>query len=69
MAVYLKQIRLSQNMTQNELAKKVNLNRATISMIEIGLRKGSVTTWDKIEAILNVPQQELRKMEKESGNE
>jgi DNA-binding XRE family transcriptional regulator len=63
-AIYLKKVRLDLDMTQEELAKKVNLNRATISMLESSRRKGSITTWDKLEAVLGVDQKALRKEEK-----
>jgi DNA-binding XRE family transcriptional regulator len=61
----LRTARLKKNMTQGELARLVGLKRATITNIENGVILGSVTTWDRLQAVLGIDQQVLRRLGKE----
>jgi transcriptional regulator with XRE-family HTH domain len=47
-------------MTQEELARQVNLTRSAIAYLETGSRKGKVETWDRIERALGIDQRVLR---------
>lgn len=44
----LKELRNSRNLSQSELAKKLNVSKSTISMLEVGSRKPS---WELMEVI------------------
>ena len=46
---WLKEQRTKYNLTQAELAEKINLSKATIENIEQGKRIGDENTWNKIE--------------------
>lgn len=46
---WLKEQRTKYNLTQADLAEKVNLSKATIENIEQGKRTGDENTWNKIE--------------------
>ncbi len=46
---WLKEQRIKYNLTQGELAEKINLSKATIENIEQGKRLGDETTWNRIE--------------------
>ncbi|WP_024787501.1 MULTISPECIES: helix-turn-helix domain-containing protein [unclassified Lebetimonas] len=49
----IKKLRKEKNLSQEELAKKANISRATLSKLENGnLTKISVATFDKILGIL-----------------
>jgi transcriptional regulator with XRE-family HTH domain len=61
----LRAARESKSMTQEDLARLTGLTPSMITLLERGRRLGSVTTWDRLEAILGVDQKILRKVEKE----
>jgi transcriptional regulator with XRE-family HTH domain len=67
MALYLRQARLSQNMTQTQLGKKIAVTGKSISALELGLRRGRVTTWDRLEEALGIPAKRLRTVIKETS--
>ena len=67
MAIRLRQERRDREITQLDLAKRVNLTRQAISQLESGRRKGSLDTWDRIEAALGIPQQTLRQPDPDGG--
>lgn len=46
---WLKEQRIKYNLTQADLAEKINLSKATIENIEQGKRMGDEATWNKIE--------------------
>ncbi|GHU49525.1 hypothetical protein FACS189459_1280 [Bacilli bacterium] len=48
----VKRIRINSNITQQQLSKKVGINRTTISLIEQGKANISITTAIKILSIL-----------------
>ncbi len=50
----LKELREKANMTQNDLAKKVNLSQQTIGHYEVGRAKPDIETLDKLAAIFDV---------------
>jgi HTH-type transcriptional regulator / antitoxin HipB len=49
-----KEAREKSGMTQDELAKKANINRVTLSKIESGLRNATISTLDKLATALNM---------------
>jgi putative transcriptional regulator len=53
MRVWLKDIRMSKELTQSNVAKKANIERAYYTMIESGTRKPSVTVAKSIARVLN----------------
>lgn len=54
--------------SQRHLASVVGVSRQTITNLENGSRLGSVTLWDRLEAIFGVPQQWLRRDETASSD-
>ena len=53
--------RQSQNISQQQLAEMVGLkSKASISMLERGLQKGSIELWESIAKALKTPLSELR---------
>jgi transcriptional regulator with XRE-family HTH domain len=56
---HVKQIRLSKNLSQEELALKAELDRTYISGIERGLRNVSLINIVKLANALEIPQTEL----------
>ena len=63
----LRAARENKTLTQDELGRLVGLNPSMIALLELGCRLGSVTTWDKLEAILGVDQKILRQIDKETS--
>jgi transcriptional regulator with XRE-family HTH domain len=63
MALGLRKVRLEKGWTGAELARRAGFTPMTIYNLEAGRRKGSLTTWDRLEKILSVPMQILRKRE------
>jgi DNA-binding XRE family transcriptional regulator len=62
----LKAVRVQQGLTQVKLGKLVGTSKQNIWNIENLVNGGSVRLWDRLEAALNIPQQELRKLESDS---
>lgn len=50
----LRQLRLEKELTQNQLAKEINVSPSTIRMIELGKRDGSNEVIEKIADFFNV---------------
>ncbi len=59
---YLKNYRVSKNMTQKQLAKKIGITQTSYSFIESGRRKPSYATIDKIASELEITSEDVRKM-------
>lgn len=57
----LKRIRLSKNLSQGEIARKLEVHRAYISGIETGKRNPTVATIEKLAEVLNISASELLK--------
>lgn len=55
----IKAIRTNNNMTQNELSKKCQIEKASMSKIESGQSNPTVRTLFKISRVLEVPIAEL----------
>ena len=49
-----RQLRLSSNLTQNEMAEKIGISRSTIGMYETGAREPDFETLEKIADYFNV---------------
>jgi DNA-binding XRE family transcriptional regulator len=63
--LYLRTARLDRKMTQQGLADHVGLKRSSLANLELGWKKGSLTTWDKLEKALGVDQKVLRRIDGE----
>ena len=55
----LKMARLAQQMTQEEVAAAIGLQRTTITNLEKGNINGSESTWKKLAALLGQPVEHL----------
>lgn len=51
----VKELRMSKGLTQEQLAKECDVQRTTITMIEIGENKPSVELAKKLGEIFNIP--------------
>jgi transcriptional regulator with XRE-family HTH domain len=54
---------LNQGLTQKKLASLIGLHPTMITLLETGRRLGSVRTWDRLEAALEVDQKILRSLD------
>ena len=63
MALKLKQIRKSRNLSQVKLGRMIGVSKQRIWNLENAYDRGSVPIWDSLEAALGVPQQTLRQPE------
>ena len=52
---YLKLLRKSHCLTQDELAKKLGISQTYYSQVENGQRRPSIALWHKIHGFFNVP--------------
>lgn len=66
MRTLLKNQRLKKQLTQKELARQLNISERHYQAIELGTRQGSIAVWDKLEDIFNIPQRQLRELNKSS---
>ena len=55
------ELRMSKNMTQNDLAEKLNVSRTTVTMWELGKSAPNIQTLKKIAEILNCTVDDLLK--------
>lgn len=63
LAIVLKQLRESKNMTLEELAKKSGVGRGTIGDIETGKNKSTVKTLGKLAAAMELTKEEKNKLD------
>ena len=66
MRALLKNQRLKKQLTQKELARQLNISTNHYQAIELGKQQGSIAVWDKLEDIFNIPQRQLRELNKYS---
>ena len=59
---YLKQYRIKNNITQKDMAKKLNTNQGYYSQIETGVRKPGFKFINKLALILNVEPSFIRSL-------
>lgn len=59
MRVNLKVLRVSKNMSQSEIAKKLGVTITYYAYIERGLRDGSHEFWNKLKETFNIPENEM----------
>ena len=56
----LKQERAQKKLTQEDVAKYLSITVRAYQRLESGETLGSITHWDKLEDLFNVPQRALR---------
>jgi DNA-binding XRE family transcriptional regulator len=56
----LRTMRLGMGLSQETLGRIVGVGKSMMSALETGKANGSVSLWDRLEAVSGVPQQELR---------
>jgi transcriptional regulator with XRE-family HTH domain len=61
----LRKRRQELNLTQTELGRLLGMTKTSVCDLEKGRTEGSVRTWDKLEAVLGMPQKELRRLNPE----
>lgn len=62
LGMYLKKYRLDNNLTQAEMAKRLNTSQTYYSMIETEFRKPGIQMVNRIAVALNVEPSVVRKM-------
>lgn len=55
----IKEYRKNKNMTQEELAKKLNVSSRAVSNYEIGIRTPDIYMWKRISEVLEIPSEEI----------
>ena len=68
MRTSLKQFRVGHHLTQDETANKCGVSRRTYGLIEAGKRGGSAKFWDNLQAAFDVPDGEMRALQKTDKN-
>ena len=64
MRTSLKQFRIGQHLTQNEMAEKIGVSRATYAYVENGKRGGSQTFWRNLKFAFDVPDENMWQLQK-----
>lgn len=59
---YLKDYRLSNNLTQTQMAEKLETSQSYYSQLEAGVRKPSFRTISKLAKLLNLEESFIRKL-------
>lgn len=59
MKTKLKVLRVKEDLTQDEMAKKLGVSRQTYQAIESGERRGSEEFWLSVHGVFNVPASEM----------
>lgn len=65
--IALKQFRVGEQLTQQEMANKLEISRVTYIAIENGVRNGTVEFWRTVQKTFNVPDSEMWKLQKQEG--
>lgn len=55
----LKILRVRQGLTQEEMAKKLNMSRQAYAKIENGQGDGNITFWSKVQRTFNISSEEM----------
>lgn len=55
----LKEIRKMNKLTQEDIAKDINISRTFYTRLELGTRNPSIKTAKKLEILFNIPMEEL----------
>ena len=68
--IALKQFRVGLDLTQEEMAYRMGVERTRYSGIENGYREGSMDFWQKLQQAFNVPACDMwQLMEKQKGGQ
>lgn len=59
MRTKLKILRVQHNLTQEQIAQKLNCLRATYTSIESGNRNGKLTFWENLQSAFNIPDEKM----------
>ncbi|MCQ2486961.1 MAG: helix-turn-helix domain-containing protein [Clostridia bacterium] len=59
MRLGLKLLRVKLNLTQEEMAKKLNVNRGTYIAIENGRRDGRLQFWENLQKSFDIPDENM----------
>jgi DNA-binding XRE family transcriptional regulator len=64
----LKQLRVGLDLSQEEMAKALDIERSQYSKIELGKQCGALEVWDRLQTRFNVPKDEAFEMMTEMIN-
>lgn len=59
MRTKLKVLRVKEDLTQDEMAKKLGVSRQTYQAIESGERRGSDIFWNNVQTTFEIPESEM----------
>lgn len=68
MRMNLKLLRVSNRLTQDEMASKLGCARCTYAAIEGGTRTGGASFWKMVQLVFNVPDEEMYPLMKNDEN-
>lgn len=54
--------RLERELSQQEMADKLGMNRSNYAMIERGQRQGRGEMWNKLQSVFNIPDEDMWKL-------
>ena len=60
----LKLLRVKHDLTQDQMSEKLGIARSTYHCIELGIRRGSVEFWEKLQQEFNIPNSEMYALQK-----
>ena len=71
MLMNLKLLRVANNLSQEQFAKTIGVNRATYSSIERGVRQPPRGFWNKVQQAFGIPDADMWQLQKDNveGNE
>lgn len=64
MRTALKQFRVGVHLTQEEMAEKIGVSRATYSFVEKGKRSGNAEFWNNLQKAFDVPDSDMWQLQK-----
>ena len=65
--IELKALRIRHDMSQQEMANALGVNRSTYAMVERGQRRGSDEMWAALQKKFNIPDAEMWKLMQRGG--
>ena len=67
MRTNLKVFRVKLNLTQQDIADKIGVTRATYSAIETGIRNGRQFFWNELQRVFNISDEEMWQLMRKDG--
>lgn len=65
--IKLKQFRVGENLTQQEISDKLGCSRSNYIAIENGVRDGSAKFWNRLQEVFNIADEKMYGLQKKGG--